>query len=240
MVKFPIDCRASCNIMPSNLLNPDNKLEHTNIVLVMYNKSKLKPLGKCKIKIRNPRNDKLYRLEFHVINGDGGMPLLVRRASETMKLIDLGEDDSFIIENLARPGALLPASRLYNLSKPGREAMERYISKSLASGINSSLFVPCRFFFVKKKDSSLRPCINYSTLTDIAVKNKCPLLLIDTAFALLQRAHLHNVGPPEHLPSCSHSRGRRVKVGVQVGVYLYGTISNRIVFMYFRTQSLNP
>lgn len=32
-----------------------------------------------------------------------------------------------------RPGAPLPASRLYNLSRPEREAKERYISKLLAS-----------------------------------------------------------------------------------------------------------
>lgn len=50
MVKFQIDCGASCNIIPINLLNPDTKLEHTNCVLVMYNKSKLRPVGMCNIK----------------------------------------------------------------------------------------------------------------------------------------------------------------------------------------------
>ncbi len=32
------------------------------------------------------------------------------------------------------PGAPLPSSRLYNLSRPEREAMEEYISNSLAAG----------------------------------------------------------------------------------------------------------
>lgn len=33
------------------------------------------------------------------------------------------------------PGAPLPTSRLYNLSKPEREAMQKYITESLAAGI---------------------------------------------------------------------------------------------------------
>jgi len=41
---------------------------------------------------------------------------------------------------------------------------------------------------VKKKDGSLRPCIDYSPLNDITVKNRYPLPLIDSAFDLLQDA----------------------------------------------------
>ncbi|KAI3353960.1 hypothetical protein L3Q82_018455, partial [Scortum barcoo] len=44
------------------------------------------------------------------------------------------------------------------------------------------------FFFVGKKDSSLRPCIDYSALNDITVKNRYPLPLISSAFELLQQA----------------------------------------------------
>ena len=57
------------------------------------------------------------------------------------------------------PGAPLPSSRLYNLSRPEREAMETYIQDSLASGLirPSSSPLGAVFFFVKKKDSTLRP-----------------------------------------------------------------------------------
>lgn len=71
LVKFQIDCGASCNIIPLYLLNPDTKLEETKTVLLMYNKSKLRPLGKCKLKLRNPRNQKLYQLQFEVVDKDG-------------------------------------------------------------------------------------------------------------------------------------------------------------------------
>lgn len=36
-------------------------------VLLTYNKTKLGPLVKCKVKIKNPRNNKLYRPQFQVV-----------------------------------------------------------------------------------------------------------------------------------------------------------------------------
>ena len=74
------------------------------------------------------------------------------------------------------PGAPLPVGRLYNLSIPEKETMCNYISESLASGIirPSSSPVAAGFFFVAKKDGSLRPCIDYRQLNNITVKNKYP------------------------------------------------------------------
>lgn len=54
------------------------------------------------------------------------------------------------------PGSKFPSSRLYNLSRPEREAMEKYIKDSLAAGLiqPSSSPLGAGFFFVSKKDSS--------------------------------------------------------------------------------------
>lgn len=100
VVKFQIDCGATCNIIPINLLNPDTKLEHTKSVLVMYNKSRLRLLGKCKVKLRNPRNQKLYQLEFQVVDGDDVMPLLGKKASEAMKLIRVHYENIMAIDSI--------------------------------------------------------------------------------------------------------------------------------------------
>uniref|UniRef100_A0A3P9C5M7 ribonuclease H n=1 Tax=Maylandia zebra TaxID=106582 RepID=A0A3P9C5M7_9CICH len=88
------------------------------------------------------------------------------------------------------PGAPLPTSRLYSLSLPEREAMEKYITESLAAGIirASSSPVAAGFFFVEKKDKTLRPCIDFRGLNNITVKNKYPLPLLTSAFELLQGA----------------------------------------------------
>ncbi len=68
--------------------------------------------------------------------------------------------------------------------------MERYIQDSLVAGIihPSSSPAGAGFFFVKKKDGSLRPCIDYRGLNDIMVKNFYSLPLMSSAFKLLQEA----------------------------------------------------
>ncbi|KAI2646142.1 Transposon Tf2-9 polyprotein [Labeo rohita] len=88
------------------------------------------------------------------------------------------------------PGTSPPRGRLYSLSAPEREAMEKYLNDSLAAGIirPSSSPAGAGFFFVKKKDGSLRPCIDYRGLNDITVKNRYPLPLMSSAFDLLQGA----------------------------------------------------
>lgn len=68
--------------------------------------------------------------------------------------------------------------------------MEAYITDSLASGLihPSSPPVGVGFFFMVKKDGSLRPCIDYGGLNDITIKNKFPLPLIVSAFGPLHPA----------------------------------------------------
>uniref|UniRef100_A0A4W5JRV3 Gypsy retrotransposon integrase-like protein 1 n=1 Tax=Hucho hucho TaxID=62062 RepID=A0A4W5JRV3_9TELE len=91
-----------------------------------------------------------------------------------------------------RPGTSPPKGGLYSLSVPEREAMEKYISESLATGFirPSSSPAGAGFFFVGKKDGSLRPCIDYRGLNNITVKNTYPLPLMSSAFERLQGAFI--------------------------------------------------
>ncbi len=90
------------------------------------------------------------------------------------------------------PGMSPPKGRLYSLSVPEREAMEKYISDSLTAGFirPSSSPAGAGFFFVAKKDGSLRPCIDYRGLNNITVKNTYPLPLMSSAFERLQGASI--------------------------------------------------
>lgn len=83
-----------------------------------------------------------------------------------------------------RPGTTPPRRRLYSLSAPEFKALEKYLSESLIAGT----IVKAGFFFVKKKDGSLRPCIDYRGLNDITIKNRYPLPLMSSAFEILQGA----------------------------------------------------
>ncbi len=68
--------------------------------------------------------------------------------------------------------------------------MEKYISDSLAAKIirPSSSPAGAGVFFVKKKDGSHRPCIDYRGLNNITMKNTYPLPLMSSAFERLQGA----------------------------------------------------
>src|SRR4029434_102188 len=70
--------------------------------------------------------------------------------------------------------------------------MTDYIDSSLAAGLirPSSSPAGAGFFFVDKKDKTLRPCIDYRGLNDITVKNQYPLPLISSAFELLKNAKI--------------------------------------------------
>ena len=66
------------------------------------------------------------------------------------------------------------------------------IETSLKAGLIRPSSSPpgVEFFFVGKKDGSLRPCIDYSPLNDITIKNRYPLPLISSVFDQLQQAKI--------------------------------------------------
>lgn len=81
------------------------------------------------------------------------------------------------------PGALLPSSLLHSLSRPDREAMERYIADSLDAGLiqPSSSPLEAGFFFVDKKDKTLQPCIDSTTRNNYRLPFAKSVLVLEGA-----------------------------------------------------------
>ncbi|KAK3534603.1 hypothetical protein QTP86_016754 [Hemibagrus guttatus] len=88
------------------------------------------------------------------------------------------------------PGEPVPRGRIYSLTLPEEKAMEEYIKEALAQGYIRPSTSPAAFsfFFVAKKDSGLRPCIDYRALNKITVKFRYPLPLIPAALERLRGA----------------------------------------------------
>ncbi len=84
--------------------------------------------------------------------------------------------------------------------------MKSYIDEELAKGFIRPSTSPASagFFFVKKKDGGLRPCIDYRGLNEISIKFRYPLPLVPAA--LEQGKILHQTGFAECLQSHPHSR----------------------------------
>ncbi|KAL0192566.1 hypothetical protein M9458_010862, partial [Cirrhinus mrigala] len=64
------------------------------------------------------------------------------------------------------PGAVPPRGHLYSLSATEHQAMEEYVAEGLRAGTIRPSRSPAAagFFFVKKKDGGLRPCVDYRGL----------------------------------------------------------------------------
>ena len=78
------------------------------------------------------------------------------------------------------PGARTFHFKLYPLSPNEQVELDKFLKENLAKGYirESKSPMSSPFFFVKKKDGSLRPVQNYRRLNEITVKNQYPLPLV--------------------------------------------------------------
>lgn len=87
-------------------------------------------------------------------------------------------------------GATVPFGPVYNLSQTELKALHEYIKENLAKGFirRSESPAGAPILFVKKKDGSLRLCVDYRGLNKVTTPNRCPLPLISETFDQLGRA----------------------------------------------------
>ena len=89
------------------------------------------------------------------------------------------------------PAYRIPQCKLYRQSENELHETKRQINEYLEAGhirpSSSSFGAPV--LLVKKKDSSIRMCIDYHGLNDITVKNTFPLPRIDDLHDQLGKAH---------------------------------------------------
>lgn len=81
-------------------------------------------------------------------------------------------------------------AKVYPLSKPEQEELDKFLAENLKKGYiqpsKSPMALP--FFFVKKKDRALRPVQDYRRLNEMTIKNRYPLPLISELIDKLKGA----------------------------------------------------
>ena len=90
-VRFQIDCGASANILLLKYAE-GKELAPCSQTLVMWNGTKVKPVGTCALKVVNPRNKEKFKVRFLVVN-ESLVPLLGLNATEKMKLLTIHKEN---------------------------------------------------------------------------------------------------------------------------------------------------
>ena len=72
----------------------------------MYNKTQVKPLGKIKTEVYNPKNKKHYELEF-LVTDQTANPLLGSIAIQKMDLITVNQENIYVCEELLTKESML-------------------------------------------------------------------------------------------------------------------------------------
>lgn len=89
------------------------------------------------------------------------------------------------------PGAKPVDCKVYPLTLVEQKELDDFLAENLCTGrihpSKSPMASP--FFFIKKKDGSLRPVQNYHKLNNMTVKNRYPLPLIHELLDKLKGAH---------------------------------------------------
>jgi len=91
-------------------------------------------------------------------------------------------------------GAQPPVGPIYSLSASEQEALKEFIEENLNMGFirPTSSLQGALVLFVKKKDGSLRLCINFRSLNHISKKDHYPLLLISDLLDLPCKARVYS------------------------------------------------
>jgi hypothetical protein len=106
---------------------------------------------------------------------------------ESAVIADHGPQDLAI--NL-EPGSTPPHKPLYNLSRTELELLRKYLEDYMARGWirRSKSPAGAPILFVKKKDGTMRLCVDYRGLNKITIKNRHPLPLIMESLDRLAQA----------------------------------------------------
>lgn len=88
------------------------------------------------------------------------------------------------------PGCKPPWGPIYNLSEPEQRELRNYLEENLSKGFIQHSQSPsgAPILFVKKKDGSLRLCVDYRGLNNVTKKNRYPLPLITSLLNQLRTA----------------------------------------------------
>ena len=217
-VSFQLDTGASTNLINEQHVNT-NSVVPTAKTLVMWNKAELKPLGETRLMMVNPKNNKRYRVNFVVVK-QNLMPLLGANAVEQMGLISINRDhfcevakvETSIIDDYAEvfDGKLgnLPGKAHFVVDdsvvpvvSPNHNvpvSLKSDLKNCLKSMVDNDVIEPVdkptewvnNIVITKKKDGSLRVCLDPRPLNKALKRERYQLPVLDDVLPSLSQAKI--------------------------------------------------
>ena len=92
-IKFQIDTGATCNVIRRQDMPIATRLEQTKQVLTLYDGSRIKPLGRCTLEVRNPKNGNVFRSKFVVVDDARTESIIGASSAQEMGLIQLNMEN---------------------------------------------------------------------------------------------------------------------------------------------------
>lgn len=187
-VTFSSQCVPNCCSEETTVYGSSDLVESTSAVQLQSLKEQVFPFIDTSVdspKLENPDLSDLI-LEFSDIFNEDALDTAFQHA----RILDR----PFECDIPLQPGKHPPFGPLYQLTETENKTMKDYIDTNLKRGwiehSSSPAGAPC--FFIKKKDGSLRLCVDYRGLNAITIKNRYALPLINDLINQLSKAKIYS------------------------------------------------
>jgi len=214
-VRFQVDSGASVNLITEQFAPA--KLNPTKTVLVMWNKAEVRPMGTCRLTVRNPKNRKKYSVEFVVVR-EQLTPILGAKASQHMELVtvhsnnfhrvaavktgnDMINHDVFdgglgqlpgntkLQVNPDIPTHIAHPKRLPVALKPKlKEELDRLVNLGVLSPVSQPTDWVSNMVITQKKSGELRICIDPKPLNEALKREHFQLPVLDDILPEIAKA----------------------------------------------------
>ncbi|PFX33304.1 Retrovirus-related Pol polyprotein from transposon 17.6 [Stylophora pistillata] len=218
-IRFQVDCGADANILPhKHVENVD--LAPCSPSLVMWNGTKVKPVGTCALPVVNPRNNTKYKVRFVVVKKNLTL-LLGLNATEKMGFLTVHKENFVsVVENLEndlvikyadvfdeglgkQPGkvhlqvdpasqpVILPARKvLVSVREKFKAELQRLQELEVVAPVDEPTEWVSQFVFAVKKCGELRVCIDPKALNAALKRERYQIPVIDDLLPDLAEARV--------------------------------------------------
>ena len=217
-----IDPGATVCILPAKYVG-NRSIRDESVTLKMWNGTHETTLGRVKIKVRNPKTNKKWNVDYVVVENNTFTPLLSRTAAENMGLITVNYDtfevcavkSDFVSEfaNVFDVGVgTLPGGTVHltvrkdaepvvraartlpeALKDDVREELDRHVAEGIMCKVDCPTDWVNQMSVVKKKSGAIRVCVDPRTLNKSLKREHYRLPVLDDVLPRLAGAKVFSV-----------------------------------------------